>query len=131
MIAKRLALAGLDAATVFADDGVDLLIETCGGLLRDLIHLVNRTVRIAFASKAQQVTRAIAEDAVSELRKEYEITMNGRRREELAYVREHGEPSGKSDVSPELLLGGYILPYSNGRIWFEPHPILREGVTRT
>jgi len=131
VIAKRLALAGLDTATVFADDGVDLLIETSGGLLRDLIHLVNRTVRIAFAQKAPHVTRAIAEDAVSELRKEYEITMNGRRREELAYVREHGEPSGKGDVSPELLLGGYILPYSNGRIWFEPHPILREGVART
>jgi len=130
VIAKRLELAGLSLGEVFAEGTVDVLIETSGGLLRDLIHLVNRTVRLAFTAGAPHATRPLADAAVSELRKEYEITMNGRRREELAYVRTHGEPSGKSDVSPELLLGGYILPYSNGRIWFEPHPILRDGIPR-
>lgn len=128
VIEKRLALEGLRIEDTFAPESVDLLIETSGGLLRDLIHLVNRTIRLAFSSGASLAGRAIAEEAVSELRKEYEVTMNGRRREELAYVRAHGEPSGKSDVSSELLLGGYVLPYSNGRIWFEPHPILRDGI---
>ena len=29
------------------------------------------------------------------------------------------------EVSTDLLLSGYVLPYSNGGVWFEPHPILR------
>lgn len=131
VVEKRLGLAGLALGDVFDEDGLSLLIETSGGLLRDLIHLVNRTVRLSFTGKAARASRALVLEAVSELRKEYEVTMNGRRREELAYVRTHGEPSGKSDVSSELLLGSYVLPYSNGRIWFEPHPILRDGISGT
>ena len=59
-----------------------------------------------------------------ELRREYESTLNTRRVEELVHVARVGEPSGKPE-SNELLLGGYVLPYANGRVWFEPHPILR------
>ena len=40
-------------------------------------------------------------------------------------MAEHGEPSGNDDVSTDLLLNNYVLPYQNGRIWFEPHPILK------
>lgn len=95
-------------------------------MLRDLIHLVNYAVELAFTADAPRIDQRLADEAVSELRKEYEITMDGQRREELAYVRKHGEPSSKGDVALKLLLGGYVLPYSNGRVWFEPHPILRD-----
>lgn len=37
----------------------------------------------------------------------------------------HGEPRGDSEVSTDLLLGGYVHPYANGSVWFAPHAILK------
>jgi energy-coupling factor transporter ATP-binding protein EcfA2 len=126
VVARRLNLVGLRVDEVFEEAALALLTATCGGVLRDLIHLVNYAVELAFTADAPRIDQRLADEAVSELRKEYEITMDGQRREELAYVRKHGEPSSKGDVALKLLLGGYVLPYSNGRVWFEPHPILRD-----
>jgi hypothetical protein len=129
VVEKRLALADLPLAEVFAGDSLDRLIASSGGVLRNLILVCRYAIEIAFRNRAPHVSAEVAEEAVNELRKEYEITMNGMRRDELVYVLTHGEPSGR-DVALELLLGGYALPYSNGKIWFEPHPILRGGLAR-
>ena len=53
------------------------------------------------------------------------MTLNTRRIEELRHVKKTGEPSGNDYISSDLLLNNYVLPYSNGKAWFEPHPILR------
>ena len=129
VVEKRLALADLPLAEVFAGDSLDRLIASSGGVLRNLILVCRYAIEIAFRNRAPHVSAEVAEEAVNELRKEYEITMNGMRRDELIHILTHGEPSGR-DVSLELLLGGYALPYSNGKVWFEPHPILRGGLAR-
>jgi hypothetical protein len=121
---QRVARLGLSLNEVFEEDGAMALIEASGGLMRDLIHLVNRAIRKSLQSDAPRIGPAMVTAAIEEIRKEYEVTLNSRRVEELRHVRQEGEPSG-TDSSNELLLGGYVLPYSNGRAWFEPHPILR------
>lgn len=130
VVEKRLALVGLAPSDVFADGCLDLLIQSSGGVLRNLILVIRYTVEGAFQDSLPQISREIAEEAVSSWRRDYEITMNTMRRQELVHVLEHGEPSGR-DPSLELLLNGYILPYSNGKIWFEPHPVLRDGLVRS
>ncbi len=129
VVEKRLALADLPANEVFAADSLERLIASSGGVLRNLILVCRYAIEIAFRARAPHVSPEVADEAVNELRKEYEITMNSLRRDELVHVLAHGEPSGR-DVSLELLLGGYALPYSNGKVWFEPHPILRGGLAR-
>lgn len=129
VVEKRLAHVGLAPADVFFDDALDPLIDSSGGVLRNLLLVLRSTVGLAFRHHQPLLDRALAEEAVADWRKEYEITMNTLRRQELVHVLEHGEPSGR-DASLELLLGGYVLPYSNGKIWFEPHPVLRDGLVR-
>lgn len=124
VLSRRLDRLHLKEEQVFASGVPDHLIDASGGLLRDLIHLVNRAVRAALRAGAPQIDASLAEEAVVDLRREYEITLNTQRVNELRHVREHGEPSG-SDIALDLLLTGYILPYSNGKVWYEPHPILR------
>ncbi len=129
VVEKRLARYSLKSGDVFEENTVESLITASGGVLRDLIHLVNRCCRFAYdASKknpAAKVDARIADEAIMELRKEFEVTLTTKRLEELKHVKQTGEPSGNSDISSDLLLSNYVLPYSNGKVWFEPHPILR------
>lgn len=124
VIEKRLERLQLRSDQVFEPGCVEDLISASGGLLRDLVHLVNRAVRKAFQDGAPIIGREATRGAIEDIRKEYEVTLNTRRVDELRHVRKWGEPSG-AEGSNELLLGGYVLPYSNGRVWYEPHPILR------
>jgi hypothetical protein len=124
VIDKRLKPLRLSRDEVFEPGCVDALVTASGGLMRDLVHLVNRAVRRAYQDDASRVGQSAVDSAVEEIRKEYVVTLNTRRVDELRHVRKWGEPSG-AEGSNEPLLGGYVLPYSNGRIWCEPHPILR------
>jgi hypothetical protein len=125
VVSRRLERrASLSVDSVFEPDALEALISASGGLLRDLIHLVNRAVRNALAENRSIIQMGSANASIEEIRKEYEITLNTRRVTELLHVREHGEPSGSDDVSKDLLLWDYVLPYANGKVWFEPHPIL-------
>ncbi|HLL55760.1 MAG TPA: hypothetical protein VK447_19520 [Myxococcaceae bacterium] len=129
LVSRRLNRLSLQVSNVFEPDALEALVTRSGGVLRDLIQLVNRSCRFAFeAARTQEeakIDSRIAQEAIEELRKEFEVTLNTRRLDELKHVKEKGEPSGKDDVSADLLLNNYVLPYSNGKVWFEPHPILR------
>jgi len=126
VIEKRLRRVGdRTIEDVFEPPALERIIDMSGGLLRDLIHLVNRAVRACLRQSAPRITLEIAEAAITEMRKEFEVTLNSRRVAELIHVANTGEPSGNGEESAELLLRGYVLPYANGRVWFEPHPLLR------
>ncbi len=124
VVRRRLERLELKEQGVFERGVLPALIEASGGLVRDLIHLVSRAVRQVLQQGAPLITVATAEAAVMEYRKEYEVTLNTRRVDELIHVLQRGEPSGAENAH-DLLLWGYILPYSNGRVWFERHPILK------
>ncbi len=125
VILRRLNRLGLTLEDVFEDGGVEILIDASGGLIRDLIHLVNNAVLEILMSGHSSISQDTARAAVSKLRKEFEITLTTQRVNELRHVREHGETSSAEKHVRELLHGGYVLPYTNGGAWFEPHPILR------
>lgn len=126
VIARRLRRVGIAREKLFASLELERqLIETSGGLMRELIQLIHRAVRCCHHKHEAVITAEIVDSAIMELRREYEITLNTRRVRELVHVAKTGEPSGEDEVSSELLLGGYVLPYTNGRAWFAPHPILK------
>lgn len=125
LVRLRLARRGYEFPDVFSEEAaLELLIDSSGGLIRDLIHLVNRSIRSVLKRGAAQIEMVDVQDARSELRKDMEVTLNTKLRQEIAHVEELGEPSGSPDAQ-RLLLWGYVLPYTNGKVWFEPHPLLR------
>ncbi len=123
IVERRVADLDLTLEAVFAEGVVDRLITRSGGVVRDLVLLVNRALRWAIFEGRGQVDDDAAEGAWVELRRELEITLNSARVEALRHIRTAGEPDGTDD-SLDLLLQNYALPYSNGRAWFEPHPLL-------
>lgn len=117
----RKADVGID--DVFTTEAVGLLISKSGGLTRQLLQLVREAAKFAGMAECAVVDEELAQRACDELRKEFEITMTGTRREELEYVASHGEPRG-GDVSNEMLLWNYAIPYANGEMWFAPNPLI-------
>ncbi|MFO7565445.1 MAG: hypothetical protein R6X02_22580 [Enhygromyxa sp.] len=124
LVRLRLATRSLKVAEVFDADSLDLLIDASGGLIRDLVHLVNRAVRCALKRDAGRISIEDVRSARDELRKDMDVSLNTMLREELSHVERLGEPSGRPEAH-QLLLWGYVLPYTNGRVWFEPHPLVR------
>lgn len=125
VVRRRLLVLELALDDVFEPGALDVLIDVSGGHLRDLVQLVRRAVRVILLSEGPQIDRATAEKAVVEFRKEFEITLTTQTVEELRHVRQYGKVRSSDRDVRDLFLGGYILPYSNGRSWFEPHPILQ------
>jgi energy-coupling factor transporter ATP-binding protein EcfA2 len=124
LVRLRLADRDLGIAGVFESESLEQLIDSSGGLVRDLVHLVNRSIRGALERNAATISIADVGGAREELRKDMDVSLNTMLRDELAHVERCGEPSGKPEAH-RLLLWGYVLPYTNGRVWFEPHPLLR------
>lgn len=125
VVSRRLQREGLSVDDAFEVGALDRLIDASGGLMRELIQLVNRAAERALYNKVGCIGQGEAESAVAEVRKEYAFALNTERVNELVHVRKRGEPTGANAVAAELLLGGFVLPYANGDVWYEPHPILR------
>jgi Cdc6-like AAA superfamily ATPase len=123
LVRLRLGARGLQTTDVFDGDALELTIDTSGGLVRDFVHLINRSIRSALKRDADRIADADVRAARDELRKDMDVSLNTMLRDELAHVERLGEPSGNPDAE-RLLLWGYVLPYTNGRVWFEPHPLL-------
>ncbi len=125
MVAARLGRSGLSLEEVFDQGSLDSLVTASGGLVRDLVRLVREAVLSGLMNHKPRIDLSTAENVITELRKEFEITLDTQTVEELRHIRKTGEPSSSEKHVRDLFLGGYVLPYSNGRAWCEPHPILR------
>lgn len=123
IIARRCAAAKLELSGVLANEALDLLITKSGGLTRQLLQLLREAAKLAGMDGLTIIDLPTAARAADEWRKEFEITMTGIRREELEYIEAHGEPKG-GQVSHELLLWNYAIPYANGDMWFAPNPLI-------
>jgi hypothetical protein len=124
LVRLRLARRNHEVVEVFEAAALELLIDSSGGLVRDLIHLVNRSLRSALKREASRIETVDVQVARDELRKDMDVSLNTLLRKEIAHVEGVGEPSGSPDAH-RLLLWGYVLPYTNGKVWFEAHPLLR------
>lgn len=123
VIERRCESAGLDITSTFSPEALDLIITKSGGLTRQLLNLVREAAKLAGMGNHVSIDLDVAQSACDDWRKEFEITMTGIRRAELEYIEQHGEPQG-GQVSHELLLWNYAIPYANGEMWFAPNPLI-------
>lgn len=123
VVRRRLLSLGLKPAQVITASALDVLVKASGGLMRDLIRLVqDATVKAEVAGRAR-ITRAIAQEAVDDLRRWYAGHLTSRYHQELGRVHRAHELSGSVE-GEELLRVNMILSYLNRDIWFDAHPIL-------
>jgi hypothetical protein len=137
IVVKR--LRGL-APEAIASEALDLFIEMSGGLIREMITLIERTCIMAIRAGVRQIDRPLAEKAVSEYRldKARALTYDYYY-EEMARIHETGQLTARCEkdyqgkefvVSYELVEGLYVLCYSNEDPWYDVHPIMLPSLQR-
>lgn len=122
---------------LFAPEAIELLCEKSGGVMRDLVRLINGACLVALQAKAAQITLEVAKKAVREERKTYFI--EDYHFPELDAVNQTGTttsrmvdlPRGKVVICDGLLHHKLILGYDSeyGR-WFDVNPILIDDLNR-
>ncbi len=127
-VARRVVEARLENLGVRSEDAIDLdaleeLISGSGGLLRTLIRLVQLAIEEAHGRDSARIQLQDARAATAQLARELSASMNTLREKELKHVLNSGMPSG-DQTSLELLIGSYVLPYDNGKIWWAPIPLV-------
>jgi hypothetical protein len=139
VIEKRVKSLGEAYKNLFQSEAVDLLCEKSGGVMRDLVRLVNTSCEVGLQKRVKQIDLEIAREAVREERKSYSI--QDYHFAELDWVRREGTlnnntfdspRSGKIVICDELLHYKFILGYYDPECgwWFDINPILREDLKR-
>jgi hypothetical protein len=128
---KRLVHLAPDAIT---SEALDMFIEMSGGVIRELITLIEGACTMAMLAGVRQIDRPIAEKTVDKYRleKAHSLPYNFYY-EEMARIHESGELTTRREkdrdgkefvVSDALLEGLYVLCYSNIEPWYDVHPIM-------
>ena len=134
VLAKR-----IDVNALFAPDAVNVLIAASGGHLRLLFRLAAEAVKAAVFAfdregpSAVPISRAAVEAAIAEhgvLRRDAARPFA----ETLAAIARDGDLLG-SDTSAvdrvtTALALDQVLPYRNGDVWYDVHPMLQAAVAK-
>ena len=122
-------LADAKPDAVIAPDVVDLIIKGSGGVMRDLVRLVQTAALEAEIADKEQIEEPEAQRALNELRRQLMAQLTPDYHHVLDQVRETnqrvgGEESEKCDL---LLRNDIVLSYVNHDIWFAAHAALTDA----
>ncbi|MEO1392150.1 MAG: ATP-binding protein [Cyanobacteria bacterium J06634_5] len=117
------------------DSGIaNKLVLKSGGVLRELIRLTNRCCRICLRRvrrerdpDAVKIDEAVFEQAVKDIRLDFEVPLGKADYEILKQTYEKFEPLDPKDQTfLDLLHGLYALEYRNGEVWYDLHPVVKD-----
>jgi hypothetical protein len=138
VIQKRLQSLGEAYQELFEADASKLLCEKSGGMMRELVRLVQEACQVALSEHSSQITLEIAQKAVQEVRRPYFI--QDYQFPELDAVHQTGKltsqtfdlPQGNIVICDELLHHKFILGYPDSTrvCWFDINPILSDDLKR-
>jgi hypothetical protein len=139
VIEKRLHKLGDSYKSLFQSEALDLLCEKSGGVMRDLVRLARTAGEVAFRKKMNEITLAIAQDAIREDRKDYTIAdyhfpeLDTVHRTGALTTNSFDSPThGKIVICDELLHYKLVLGYHDPKFgrWFDINPILLDDLKR-
>jgi len=125
VVQRRLHSLGLTPERVIAPEALDDLIRGSGGVMRDLIRLVQDAALNAESEGKDRIDRAASGRALADLRMLYEAQLTPPYRSVLERVRDTNQRTEDRECD-ELLQGNFVLSYLNDDVWFDVHSILRE-----
>jgi hypothetical protein len=119
---------------VLTQEALTLLVQMSGGVIRELITLVESSCIKALLAGKRQIDVEIAREAVEGYQREkasslpyayyWEVMSEVYRTHQLPERREKDRDGTEFSVSDALLEGLYILSYSNLETWYDVHPIM-------
>jgi hypothetical protein len=137
VIQKRLQSLGKAYQGLFEANALKLLCVKSGGMMRELVRLVQTSCQVALSEQASQITLKIAQEAVQKVRRTYFI--QDYQFPELDKVHRTGKLTSQTFDLPrresvvicdELLHHKLILGYpdSTHGCWFDINPILSDDL---
>jgi DNA polymerase III delta prime subunit len=118
---------------------LDELVRMSGGMMRDLIMLVNHSILECLSARTKQIDKAIARRAIATARLDkarelaYEYYW-----EELAYAQRTHQLTDRTAneydaegqvrtflICDRLLQGRHIVNYANDNPWYDVHPVVK------
>jgi len=123
VVSKRLQSLGLQSDDIFEPDVLDLLILKSGGVMRQLISLVQGACTAAELMELDKVNSDAAQKAIDNRASQLARRLTTAMIKELRDVRKEKRPSGTPESS-ELLHGLLIVAYRNRTTWFDAHPLI-------
>ncbi|MBE9006205.1 hypothetical protein IQ259_14355 [Fortiea sp. LEGE XX443] len=139
VINKRLGSLGDSHKGLVNPDALELICEKSGGVMRDLVRLARTACEIGLRNKLSFVDLATAQEAVREVRREYNLSDYHYPELDLIHrtgkltTKTHSLPSkGEFIICDELLQNKLVLGYYNSmqESWFDINPILIEDLER-
>lgn len=129
VVYRRLASLQLDPEAIIAPDALDdLLITGSGGVLRDLIRLLQAAALEAEVAAKSGIGEIEARRALNELRRQLMAQLTPDYHAILDVVRRDHQRVGGTDADKcDLLLrNDLVLSYINDNIWFDAHAALTD-----
>jgi hypothetical protein len=124
VVRRRVESLGLSLEDVIEPPALDTLIDATGGVIRDLVRLMQDATTDAMIHGKTVIDRDTVAAVVLTLRRLYAVQLTPRYRAVLDRVRAtHGRTD--DDECDELLRANLVLSYPNEReVWFDVHAIL-------
>jgi hypothetical protein len=123
VVRRRIDSLDLRFHDVIDPSAVDTLIEASGGVMRDLITLVQDATTKAEIAGRTQIDQQAASKAVLGRRQLYDVQLIPRYRTVLDQVRATHSRTDHEECD-ELLRANLVLSYINDKVWFDAHAIL-------
>ncbi len=125
IVDKRVRSIGLESRDLFTPATLDLIIGKSGGVLRWLIELIKDASNLAWAQDLDKVGVKVAREAITTHARKLSGRLDLKLIAELREVREHKRLTG-GDKTGALLQSRLLVPYFNGDIWYDAHPLVWE-----
>jgi hypothetical protein len=132
IVARR--LAHINAPERLESAALRRFVEMSGGVVRELIHLINNACVQASLAKSERITPDIAETVIHQYRLDkawslpydyfYEELMKVHSTGALTDRREKDEQGQEFVVCDRLVHALHLLGYQNGEPWFDVHPLV-------
>jgi len=130
IVARRVERLGREHERVISPTAEGVLIDQSGGVVRDLVRLLQLSAQRALFDRTARIEVSHANWAVARLRRDYELGLSADRLKCLREAKRTKSLAG-TERSYELLHENYILCYSNDHTWYYPHSILLGRVGHT
>ena len=125
---KKVIFKRIDEQLV-SERALKMLVDMSGGLLRDLIKFMQKACKIAVMNEADRIDEGIAQQVIDGHVNDYLRLFDLPYEDKVKEVIQ-GKEIRKDDLI-YLLRYLFVLEYrSEGKLWFDAHPCLREALNR-
>jgi hypothetical protein len=109
--------------SLIEDDALELAIKNSGGIIRELVRIMQESCIKALTRKRNKINRDIAEETVFNIRNDFGRMLSKKHYTALQKLR-IDKMAGSEDIDMELLQNLSAIEYLNAERWCDVNPIV-------